>query len=42
MLKSGKAMDNVMISTTMNIAVMIKEIAVEAMLSINIVSIAAA
>ena len=42
MLKSGKAMDNVMISTTMNIAVMIKEIAVEAMLSINIVSIAVA
>ena len=35
-------MDNVMISTIMNIAVMIKEIAVEAMLSINIVSIAAA
>ena len=35
-------MANVMISTTMNIAVMIKEIAVEAMLSINIVSIAAA
>ena len=42
MLRSGKAMANVMISTTMNIAVMIKEIAVEAMLSINIVSIAVA
>ena len=41
-LKSGKAMDNVMISTTMNIAHMTEEIAVEEMLSINIVLIAAA
>ena len=35
-------MANVMISTTMSIAVMIKEIAVEAMLSINFVSIVVA
>ena len=35
-------MANVMISTTTTIVVMMEEIAVEAMLSINIVSIAAA
>ena len=42
MLRSGKMMANVMISITLKTVHMIKEIAVGAMLSINIVSIAAA